>query len=262
MGIVDLRERADDPRVVALVARIPARPGEVDGALVAPRLLVGWSAGDEIVAGVGIERVGERELELHSLFVLERFRRRGIGRSLVDAVVGGSPVERFRALCEPEVAGFFERCGFVRAADGALVRDVIPEPAPADAMMAVTLAELETAIRAAWGRDTSADPDEWTTDNPARGQCDATAVLIRSYLGGEILVADVLRGGRRLERHAWNRLASGLTLDLTRDQFRADDELGSPAVQEPILLGDAPARHALLAERVAATLALPGSASR
>ena len=262
MGLVDLRDRADDPGVVALVDRIPVRPAEPGGAPAAPRLLVGWSAEDELVAGIGIDRVGERELELHSLFVLDGFRRRGIGRSLVDAVVAGAPVERFRAVCGPDVAGFFERCGFVRASDGALVRDVVPEPAPADAVRAATLAELETAIRGAWGRDTSADPDEWTTDNPARGQCDATAVLIRSYLGGEILVADVLRAGRRLERHAWNRLPSGLTLDLTRDQFRAGEELGSPGIEEPLLLGDAPARHALLAERVAAALALPGRPSR
>jgi GNAT superfamily N-acetyltransferase len=262
MGIVDLRGRADDPGVVALAALIPTRPGEAGGAAAAPRLLVGWSVDDELVAGVGIERSGAREIELHSLFVLDGFRRRGIGRSLVDAVVSGSPVERFRVVCGPDAAGFFERCGFVRTEGGALVRDVVPEAAAPDAVSAITLTELEAAIRAAWGRDTSADPDEWTTGNPARGQCDATAVLVRSYLGGEILVADVLRGGRRLERHAWNRLASGLTLDVTRDQFRAGDELGSPAVQEPILLGDAPARHALLAERVAATLALPRSSSR
>jgi GNAT superfamily N-acetyltransferase len=262
VGIVDLRGRADDPRVVALVARMPVPTDEAGGAPVARRLLVGWSAGDEIVGCLGVERAGEREVELHGLFVLEGFRRRGIGRSLVDAVVSGSPVERFRAVGGPDVAGFFERCGFVRAVDGAFVRDVSPEPASDGAVRAVTLADLEAAIRASWGRDTSADPDEWTADNPSRGQCDATAVLIRSYLGGEILVADVLRDGRRLERHAWNRLPSGLTLDLTRDQFRAGDELGYPAAQEPMMLGDAPARHALLAKRVATALAPPGRPSR
>jgi len=157
------------------------------------------------------------------------------------------------------VAGFFERCGFVRAADGSLVREVATEPAPGDAAEAVTLVGLEAAIRESWSRATSADPDEWTAENPARGQCDATAVVLRAYLGGEILVADVLRDGRRLERHAWNRLPSGLTLDLTRDQFRTGELLGAPTVQEPLLLGNARERHALLAEHVAAALAATAS---
>ena len=169
--------------------------------------------------------------------------------------MAGAPVERFRVECRPDVAGFFERCGFVRAA-GRLARSRRRDRARSrDCRRAVTLADLEAAIRASWSRATSADPDEWTVENPARGQCDATAVVLRAYLGGEILVADVLRDGRRLERHAWNRLPSGLTLDLTRDQFRAGELLGAPTVQEPMLLGNARERHALLAEHVAAALA-------
>jgi hypothetical protein len=190
--------------------------------------------------------------------VLDEFRRRGIGRALVETVVAGAPVERFRVECDTDAAGFFERCGFVRVSDGALVRDVPTVPDPA-AAAAVTLTELEAAVRAAWSRDTSADAGEWTAENPSRGQCDATAVVLREYLGGEILVADVLRDGRRLERHAWNRLPSGLTLDLTRDQFRAGEELGAPAPGEPLLIGNARERHTLLAERVAAALASPPS---
>ncbi len=186
--------------------------------------------------------------------MLEQLRLQGIGRSLVEAVVSGAPVERFRVECDAEVAGFFERCGFVPDSDGTLVRDMPTEPAP-EATAAVTLAALEAAIRASWSQETSADPDEWTVDNPSRGQCDATAVVLRSYLGGEILVADIVRDGRRIERHAWNRLSSGLTLDLTRDQLLPGQELGSPSVQEPMLLGNSRERHALLAERVAAALA-------
>jgi hypothetical protein len=64
------------------------------------------------------------------------------------------------------------------------------------------LSELESAIRKSWGRDTSDDPDEWSESNPARGQCAVTAMLVRELLGGEILIANVLRHGRRVERHA------------------------------------------------------------
>ena len=153
----------------------------------------------------------------------------------------------------PGCDGFFERCGFSAAANGALVRVVPTDPDPV-AAAAATLADLEAAIRSSWSRETSADPDEWAVDNPSRGQCDATAAVLRSYLGGEILVADILSEGRRVERHAWNRLPSGLTLDLTRDQLRPDQELGAPSTQEPMLLGNARERHALLAERVADAL--------
>ena len=253
VGLIDLRDRADDAEVQALVALVHSEGGSA-GVDESPRLLVGWSEDGKLVGGIGIERLGERELALTNLFVLEELRLRGIGSALVEAVVSGAPVERFRVDCGAEVAGFFERCGFVPDSDGTLVRDIPTEPAP-EATAAVTLADLEAAIRASWSQETSADPDEWTVDNASRGQCDATAVVLRSYLGGEILVADILEGGRRIERHAWNRLPSGLTLDLTRDQLRTGQELGPPSVQEPMLLGNSRERHALLAERVAAALA-------
>jgi GNAT superfamily N-acetyltransferase len=248
MGLVDLRGRADDPAVQALAARVQPGEGEL------PRLLVGWEAGEKLVGCIGIDRLGDRELGLTSLYVLEEHRSRGIGVALVEAVVSGAPVERFRVQCDPDVAGFFERCGFVREGEGELVRDVPTDPDPV-ASAAVTLTDLEAAIRASWSRETSADPDEWAPDNPSRGQCDATAAVLRTYLGGEILVADILCDGRRVERHAWNRLPSGLTLDLSRDQLRLGQELGAPTAQEPMLLGNARERHALLAERVAAALA-------
>ena len=253
VGLVDLRGRADDAEVQVLAELVRAEVGSAV-ADESPRLLVGWAEDERLVGGIGIERIGDRELALTNLFVLEQLRLQGIGRSLVEAVVSGAPVERFRVECDAEVAGFFERCGFVPGPNGTLIRDMPTEPAP-EATASVTLAALEAAIRASWSQETSADPDEWTVDNPSRGQCDATAVLLRSYLGGEILVADIVRDGRRIERHAWNRLSSGLTLDLTRDQLLPGQELGSPSVQEPMLLGNSRERHALLAERVAAALA-------
>ena len=252
MGLVDLRSRADDADVQALAALVQSGAGSV--AQESTRLLVGWTDGGRLVGGIGIERIGDRELALTNLFVLEELRGRGIGSSLVEAVVSGAPVERFRVECDAGVAGFFARCGFVPDRNGTLVRVVPTEPAP-EATAAVTLRDLEAAIRASWSQETSADPDEWTVDTPSRGQCDATAVVLRAYLGGEILVADILRAGRRIERHAWNRLSSGLTLDLTRDQLLPGQELGSPSVQEPMLLGNSRERHVLLAERVAAALA-------
>jgi hypothetical protein len=124
------------------------------------------------------------------------------------------------------------------------------EPAPT---RTVTLAQLEAAIRGAWSAETCDSPGDWTPEHPSRHQCGATAAVVRDWLGGEILIANVLRDGRRVERHAWNRLASGLEVDLTRCQFTRGEELTAPRVEEPVTLSrDA---YELLARRVREALA-------
>lgn len=118
----------------------------------------------------------------------------------------------------------------------------------------LTLNELEQAIRQSWGADTSDDPDEWSLANPARGQCGVTALTLRDLLGGDILIADVYRNGNAVERHAWNRLPSGLEIDLTREQFRNGETLGPPNVTEPLVKIYGRNRHQLMANRVSAAL--------
>jgi GNAT superfamily N-acetyltransferase len=256
MGYVDLRERgSDDPEVRGL-------RGEADG----PAPLLGWDDDGELAGVIAIERPADREVRLVDVFVRERSRRRGIGRTLVNALVAGAMADRFVARCRGDVVGFFEACGFAASPsdDGEsfdCVRLFSPLPAAPEAVHAVTLASLEAAIREAWSSETSADPGEWSPENPARGQCDVTAMLVRSYLGGEILVANVLHEGRRVERHAWNRLPSGVTIDLTRDQFRRGERLGEPAAEEPLGLGDARERQNLLADRVEKALLVLRSAT-
>jgi len=65
----------------------------------------------------------------------------------------------------------------------------------------------------------------------SRGQCDITSLVVHDIFGGEILAADVLREGERVEAHMWNRLPGGLELDLTRDQFRNGEEIGEASVR-------------------------------
>lgn len=94
-----------------------------------------------------------------------------------------------------------------------------------------TLTEIERAIRASWSLDTADEDDGWTPDNPARGQCDVTSLVVHDIFGGEILAADVFRDGERVEAHMWNRLPGGLELDLTREQFRGGEVIGRPSVR-------------------------------
>ena len=100
-------------------------------------------------------------------------------------------------------------------------------------IVAMTLTELEAIIRKAWSKDTSDDPDEWTESDSARGQCGATAMVVHQLFGGVLLVSDVFREGTRVETHYWNRLPSGLEIDLTREQFRAGETFGEPKVIDP-----------------------------
>jgi len=87
-------------------------------------------------------------------------------------------------------------------------------------------------VRESWTLDTSDDPHEWAPENPPRGQCDITSLVVHDFVGGDLLAADVYRNGERVEAHMWNRLPSGIEIDLTRDQFRGGEEVGEPTVRE------------------------------
>jgi hypothetical protein len=95
-----------------------------------------------------------------------------------------------------------------------------------------TLAQLEQAIRDGWGRDTIEDDTRWTADNPSCGQCDVTCLVVHDLLGGDILGAGVFLDGEHVENHMWNRLSSGIEVDLTREQFKRGEVLGEPTVRQ------------------------------
>ena len=129
-----------------------------------------------------------------------------------------------------------------------------------------TLAQLEDAIRQSWGPDTVDPDDGWSEGNPAQGHCDVTCLVVNDLIGGELAAADVFLDGRRIMAHMWNRLPSGIEVDLTREQFTKGEVLG-PArfTQRPpdSVLAD-PAHHRyhryqqylVLAERVRMRLGL------
>ena len=119
-----------------------------------------------------------------------------------------------------------------------------------------SLTELERAIRAAWSVWTADPVDQaaWSTSNPACGQCAVTALVIQDLLGGELLLADVTHAdGTPQGVHFSNRLAGGVELDLTREQFSAGEVVGEgQLIARPTDLtrGRLPGNYRLLAERV------------
>ncbi|MGN9906625.1 YunG family protein [Phytohabitans sp. LJ34] len=123
-----------------------------------------------------------------------------------------------------------------------------------------TLGDIEAALRASWAADTCSPDDVeragWQPGNPAWGQCDITALLLHDLLGGELMLGEVWRGAVQEGFHWWNRLASGVEIDVTRSQFVDGQRVVAVrAVSRPP--GTPPRRaeeYRLLRERVAAHL--------
>jgi len=249
VAIVDLRGREQEPEVRDL---LDPEPGW---------MIVGWSRDDRVVACAGVERVSEVELAIRAIGADGDSE----AHALLDALAQVATASRLVAEADERTAELYRSCGFVVERTGTdrirCVRSLEEPPGQQRTVAAATLSQAEAAIRGAWGIDTSDDPDEWSEANPARGQCAVTALLVRELFGGDILVANVLRDGRRIERHAWNRLPSGLTLDLTREQFVNGESFGEPAVEEPVLTHRNPERYATLRARVQSALGLDYAAS-
>ena len=82
----------------------------------------------------------------------------------------------------------------------------------------VTLRDLEDVLPSCWDEHTCDPADEWDPQNPSAGHCGVTAMAILEMLGGELLEAEVWRAnGERNGVHHWNRLMSGIGVDLTRE---------------------------------------------
>ncbi|MGH9112492.1 MAG: YunG family protein [Acidimicrobiales bacterium] len=90
--------------------------------------------------------------------------------------------------------------------------------------MIFLLAEVDRALRASWASDTCSTDDAartpWTAANPAWGHCDITALVLNDILGGDLMVGEVHLDGQRHGYHWWNRLVTGVEIDLTREQFQ------------------------------------------
>jgi hypothetical protein len=116
-----------------------------------------------------------------------------------------------------------------------------------------SLTELEAVLRQCWDERTCDPSDTWDAANPAAGHCSVTAVAVTELLGGVLLCSEVFRrDGERAGLHYWNRLPSGLELDLTREQFRDGERFGPVSAHEPIRRPTArmATRYDLFASRV------------
>ena len=120
----------------------------------------------------------------------------------------------------------------------------------------MTIELLRPILRAAWDADTCDPHDlpDWRPGNPARGQCGVTALVVQDLLGGDLVLGEVVAGGKRTGYHYWNRLPGGHDVDLTAEQFHPGEVVvGGEVRQRP---PDAPRRcreqYELLRSRVLA----------
>lgn len=118
-------------------------------------------------------------------------------------------------------------------------------------------AAVLNALRESWGPDTCAPEDvaHWTPDNPARGQCATTAVVLHDHFGGCLVRGEVIVDGRQVDFHWWNRLPDGRQIDATIEQFGLHEQVvGGVDVERPTGPTRLDAQYALLSSRVSALL--------
>jgi 8-oxo-dGTP pyrophosphatase MutT (NUDIX family) len=123
----------------------------------------------------------------------------------------------------------------------------------------LTVDQLRPVFVAAWGPDTC-DPHDlasWRADNPARGQCGTTALVVQDLLGGELVMGDVLVDGVKVGHHWWNQLPDGDEIDLTAGQFHVGEMVtsGEVRLRPPDAPGRCRGQYQLLRHRVLGALA-------
>ena len=92
-------------------------------------------------------------------------------------------------------------------------------------------AHLQVAVERSWSRETSANPSNWSGNNPAYGQCAVTALIVQEFFGGKLLRVEATSPNERVS-HYYNELPDGRTIDFTRRQFPNGTRFSPPEYRE------------------------------
>jgi hypothetical protein len=82
----------------------------------------------------------------------------------------------------------------------------------------LTLEQVTDALQRSWSAYTAFSAEEWSPQNPARGQCVVTALVIQDIFGGELQKLKT-RFKDKSESHYRNILPDDTTVDATRSQY-------------------------------------------
>lgn len=89
--------------------------------------------------------------------------------------------------------------------------------------------QLLLALRESWSMATTEEPENWTPENPSRGQCGISSLIVNDYLGGKLVLWKVFVDDRHVGFHYSNELPDGTAVDVTADQFWDTEELREPS---------------------------------
>ena len=83
-----------------------------------------------------------------------------------------------------------------------------------------SLVDFIKVLQKSWSATTSYESDEnWSPENPARGQCVVSSLVVQDYFGGDI-VRYAVTGEGIDETHYFNVLDDGTLIDTTRSQYK------------------------------------------
>lgn len=91
-------------------------------------------------------------------------------------------------------------------------------------------------IKNAWSAETSADPDNWSPDNPAWGQCAVTASLIAEKFGGDLFRVEYETPKGEKSSHYFNYIEGIGVVDATLEQFPDGTEFTPPLESDVAVL--------------------------
>ena len=80
------------------------------------------------------------------------------------------------------------------------------------------ITEFSALVSKIWSEDTSNNKDTWTEDNPARGQCAVTSLLVNDYFDYKIIKQIVTEDGTDVN-HYLNLNHNNEEVDLCKSQF-------------------------------------------
>lgn len=82
-----------------------------------------------------------------------------------------------------------------------------------------SIQNVTKALHDSWSADTAFDARDWSSDNPARGQCVVSCLIMQDYFGGD-LIRYVVTGDNIQETHYANVLTDGTIVDSTGQQYK------------------------------------------
>jgi hypothetical protein len=88
-------------------------------------------------------------------------------------------------------------------------------------MAKLTPDEFTDSLKSISDRETSANPEGWTPENPLWGHCAVVALLGQDQYGGELVRGTLSDHPKysHLRSHYWNKLPDGTEVDFTHEQY-------------------------------------------